>query len=98
MDDRWSEDGGGHQLNSSSPLSPRNLSMESLSDSRLNLLNRKGPLGATLSPSASYVNQLEAARGSVVGPLEVSREWERLLAYPPVNQLEAARGSVVVVS
>jgi hypothetical protein len=37
------------------------------------------------------VNQLEAARGSVVGPLEVSRGWERLLAYPPVNQLEAVR-------
>ncbi len=30
-------------------------------------------LGA-LSPSTSYVNQLE--RGSVVGPLEVSRCWE----------------------
>jgi hypothetical protein len=26
-----------------------------------------------------------------VGPLEVSRGWEQLSAYPPVNQLEAAR-------
>ncbi len=44
------------------------------------------------------VNQLEAARGFVVGPLEVSRGWERLSAYPSINQLEVARGSVVGVS
>ncbi len=30
-----------------------------------------------------------------MGPLEVSRGWERLSAYLPVNQPEAARGSVV---
>ena len=77
MDDSWSEEGP-QLLPASSPLSGRNLSLDSLSDSRLNLVNSRKGLFSPLSPSASYANQLEA-RGSAVGPLEV-----RIFVIPPL--------------
>ena len=76
MDDSWLEEGP-QLLPASSPLSGRNMSVDSLSDSRLNLVNSRKGLFSPLSPSASYANQLEA-RGSAVGPLEV-----RIFFIPP---------------